>query len=1005
MMFTSLRPLRWAFVACLLVGAASTARSVEVTDSQSVTVSETLPRQEFGPTIIGLPAGFTVALDLNIAYRVDVKIGGTSFSLTGSGGSVSGSYPVSLVKGVTVDVVETYTFTASADAVFVRAAFPVAKVVRWSITPPETGDYEFSIIGAVRNLALDVMGDLTGSVRSDVVGPVVTLSVSTARDIAIGSTVGYVGTFAATLDRTSKARFAGVIPPPIPPPPPPPPPPPGFPPTDPQSQRADAAIKTAVARLAALRVEIKASGLELAYARLTELLNTSIADAQASLLRGRPADAEQSIARAEAILDSMEKEAHYRKKLKDAMEEYDSLGKTAKGAGVAIPAEKAAEFDALIKRAEEAAAKNLFRDAERLVGEARKVIDEIRKSSKALNKKGKENADDARKAAKDAKDSADRAADASKRAADASARDADDALEEALEAARRASEAAADAAERAKRAKDPSDDKDEASEREADSASNEAIAAALTAARNVAEAAQRVADNARKAADAARRAVGEGDVPSRRAAEPALLAAENAARRVAEAAALVAENAQRAAQRAVEKAKSGKDEDRAKADALAKEALAAVEDADARVAAAAELAAANAATGSATEALRAAGAASEALKKPTAEAQKLARQAGDAVRAAQEIAAKALREAELAASKAASGGAAAKEAAAKAREAAEKAKQAAAQAAAEARKAGKKAADLNDDGANDIVDLVLVAKVFGTLTVKLDVQAKVSDINGDGEVNIADLVFAAQGLLDGAILSNLTGILGAPSQAPGLELRVQPLSDEGAYRTVQVDVVATDVAVAQGFQLDLAFDPGSLEVVEARGGELLTRDGADAYWHTPQPETGVVSFAGVRLSPEAVSGSGVVGSVVFRLLSDRWQVQSPLRDATVRVADGRGRVVGSRIGGGALTFADALPPLRARLMQNYPNPFNPETWIPYQLPESADVSIRIFDPQGALVRTLDLGAQPAGYHVVKGEAAYWDGSNDFGERVASGMYFYTIRAGSYAETRKMLILK
>ena len=93
------------------------------------------------------------------------------------------------------------------------------------------------------------------------------------------------------------------------------------------------------------------------------------------------------------------------------------------------------------------------------------------------------------------------------------------------------------------------------------------------------------------------------------------------------------------------------------------------------------------------------------------------------------------------------------------------------------------------------------------------------------------------------------------------------------------------------------------------------------------------------------------------------------------------------------------------LLANYPNPFNPETWIPYQLSESADVSVSIYAVDGRLVRRLDLGHQVAGVYRSRSRAAYWDGRNEFGERVASGLYFYTLTAGDFMATRKMLIRK
>ena len=101
----------------------------------------------------------------------------------------------------------------------------------------------------------------------------------------------------------------------------------------------------------------------------------------------------------------------------------------------------------------------------------------------------------------------------------------------------------------------------------------------------------------------------------------------------------------------------------------------------------------------------------------------------------------------------------------------------------------------------------------------------------------------------------------------------------------------------------------------------------------------------------------------------------------------------------------ALTPKETALLPNYPNPFNPETWIPYHLAKSADVTLTIYAADGQEVRQLSLGHQPAGMYYNRSRAAYWDGRNEVGEPVASGVYFYTLTAGDFTATRKMLIRK
>ncbi len=98
-------------------------------------------------------------------------------------------------------------------------------------------------------------------------------------------------------------------------------------------------------------------------------------------------------------------------------------------------------------------------------------------------------------------------------------------------------------------------------------------------------------------------------------------------------------------------------------------------------------------------------------------------------------------------------------------------------------------------------------------------------------------------------------------------------------------------------------------------------------------------------------------------------------------------------------------PKLTQLLQNFPNPFNPETWIPYQLEKAADVTLHIYDTSGGIVRTLDLGFKQQGFYMTRSTAAYWDGRNNIGEQVASGVYFYSLNTPDFSGTRKMLILK
>ena len=135
------------------------------------------------------------------------------------------------------------------------------------------------------------------------------------------------------------------------------------------------------------------------------------------------------------------------------------------------------------------------------------------------------------------------------------------------------------------------------------------------------------------------------------------------------------------------------------------------------------------------------------------------------------------------------------------------------------------------------------------------------------------------------------------------------------------------------------------------------------------------------------------------LYDERGNIVSGPFQRTVSTADIRNAFLNLQLTVGDVRPKDTI------LAQNYPNPFNPETWIPYQLSKSAEVSIHIHNVAGHLVRTLDLGLKPTGSYMTPSTAAYWDGKNAAGERVASGVYFYTLQTADFAATRRMVILK
>ena len=158
---------------------------------------------------------------------------------------------------------------------------------------------------------------------------------------------------------------------------------------------------------------------------------------------------------------------------------------------------------------------------------------------------------------------------------------------------------------------------------------------------------------------------------------------------------------------------------------------------------------------------------------------------------------------------------------------------------------------------------------------------------------------------------------------------------------------------------------------------------------------------------EAVDAAGAPALAQANIKTGSLQaadVQRWIRDAKAANADPAGIAALERLLT-SLSRRDLLVPKKTVLLANYPNPFNPETWIPYQLSAAAEVTVTLHSSDGKLVCTLELGQVPAGVYSDKDRAAYWDGRNAQGEPVASGVYFYTLKAGDFTGTRKMVIRK
>ncbi|MDE0423470.1 MAG: leucine-rich repeat protein [Candidatus Poribacteria bacterium] len=237
--------------------------------------------------------------------------------------------------------------------------------------------------------------------------------------------------------------------------------------------------------------------------------------------------------------------------------------------------------------------------------------------------------------------------------------------------------------------------------------------------------------------------------------------------------------------------------------------------------------------------------------------------------------------------------------------------------------------------------------------------------------------------------------------------------------TFIVRLNAANITDLAGWQTDIAFDPALLKANNVSEGNFLKQGNGRTFFRkgTIKNRQGrITGIQAARISKGGVAGEGNLLSVSFTALANG-QGRVVLRN--FRAGNSAGETISATapdvmVTVGNTPAAPVLLPDETALLANYPNPFNPETWIPYQLAEPAKVTLYIYATNGALVRRLDLGHQAAGLYQYRSRAAYWDGRNEVGEPVASGIYFYTlstestrdsVTAGDFTATRKMLIRK
>jgi len=264
------------------------------------------------------------------------------------------------------------------------------------------------------------------------------------------------------------------------------------------------------------------------------------------------------------------------------------------------------------------------------------------------------------------------------------------------------------------------------------------------------------------------------------------------------------------------------------------------------------------------------------------------------------------------------------------------------------------------------------------------------DASGDGDITAYDAALILQFVV--GLISELPPPAQSPTGVPQHNYSVTiPELTARAGNRIQVPIAINDTTGLTAGGIVIKYDQSVLKAVDFTASSLLN----GSYWKANIERAGEVRFA--FATAEKAKGTGNLLMVEFEVLPNTAGTTSSLVFDTVNLVNS---LTITKLDGSVTVL-----PEHTDLLSNFPNPFNPETWIPYQLAQDAPVVIRIYNQKGQIVRAIDLGQQPAGSYVTKGKAGYWDGTSNFGDRVASGVYFYTLHAGKFTATRKMVILK
>jgi len=299
--------------------------------------------------------------------------------------------------------------------------------------------------------------------------------------------------------------------------------------------------------------------------------------------------------------------------------------------------------------------------------------------------------------------------------------------------------------------------------------------------------------------------------------------------------------------------------------------------------------------------------------------------------------------------------------------------------------------DVNLDKQVNIGDVVsLIAYILGSVSLNTR-QADAADINRDGDINVGDLVGVINTIL-GRSISTPIGTLREPLAYLHLEYDSLQAGSEG-----NIDLWADLKTSVAGVQLKIKYDPEQLTFSAPK---LTSRSSSFEQPLYKDDGNGNLTVLFFRLSKAPITpGEGSILSlpVVTTSNFDKEKLQLYLKEAIL--ADTEAVVIPVEKG-------EVILPKSFSLSQNYPNPFNPNTTIRFEIgvdggnQAAVNTTLKVYNILGQIVKTLINEPKLPGIYYLT-----WDGKNEQGEKVSSGLYFYQLRSGNYSETKKMVLLK